>query len=114
VLEILVDSHERYPWAFARRQAVTERRALPAGDYAVEADGAVIAAVERKSLADLVATLTSGKARYVLADLAALPRAAATAPTTTAARACHRSDRRPRLVSRTRGSSPAPNRSRRR
>ena len=32
--------------------------------------------MERKSLADLVATLTSGKLRYLLADLAALPRAA--------------------------------------
>jgi hypothetical protein len=32
--------------------------------------------VERKSIADLVSTLTSGKLRYLLADLAALPRAA--------------------------------------
>src|SRR5690606_27267817 len=36
----------------------------------------VVASVERKSLADLVSTLTSGKLRYLLADLAALPRAA--------------------------------------
>ena len=35
-----------------------------------------MAAVERKSLADLVATMTSGKARYLLADLATLPNAA--------------------------------------
>jgi hypothetical protein len=49
---------------------------LPAGDYAVERDGIVVAAVERKSLADLVSTLTTGKLRYLLADLAALPRAA--------------------------------------
>jgi len=32
--------------------------------------------VERKSLADLVASLTGGKLRYQVADLAALPRAA--------------------------------------
>jgi hypothetical protein len=32
--------------------------------------------VERKSLVDLVASLTSGKLRYQVADLAALPRAA--------------------------------------
>jgi len=32
--------------------------------------------VERKSLVDLVASLTSGKLRYLVADLAALPRAA--------------------------------------
>ena len=32
--------------------------------------------MERKSLADLVASLTSGKLRYALAEMAALPRAA--------------------------------------
>ena len=68
VLEIVVDSHERYPWTFSRQQATTTRRALPAGDYAVEVDGAIVAAVERKSLADLVTTLTTGKLRYLLAD----------------------------------------------
>ena len=76
VLEILVDSHEHYPWTFTHQQATTERRALTAGDYAVAVDGRIVAAVERKSLTDLVATLTSGKLRYLLADLAALPRAA--------------------------------------
>jgi hypothetical protein len=76
VLEIVVDSHERYAWKFDHQQATTTRRALPAGDYAVTVDGDVIAAVERKSLADLVSTLTTGKLRYLLADLAALPRAA--------------------------------------
>ncbi|MFV0307476.1 MAG: ERCC4 domain-containing protein [Desertimonas sp.] len=76
VLEILVDSHERYAWKFDQQQATTTRRALPAGDYAVAVDGEVIAAVERKSLADLVSTLTTGKLRYALADLAAVPRAA--------------------------------------
>ena len=54
LLEILVDSHERYPWTFGHQQATTRRRALPAGDYAVELDGQIVAAVERKSLADLV------------------------------------------------------------
>ena len=76
LLEILVDSHERYPWTFGHQQATTQRRALPAGDYAVELDGRIVAAVERKSLADLVSTMTSGKLRYLLADLAALPNAA--------------------------------------
>lgn len=76
ILEIVVDSHERYAWKFDRQQATTTRRALPAGDYAVAIDGEIIAAVERKSLADLVSTLTTGKLRYLLADLAAVPRAA--------------------------------------
>ena len=75
-LEIIVDSHERYAWKFAHQQAMTRRSGLPAGDYAVEHDGRIVAAVERKSLADLVATLTSGRLRFALADLAALPRAA--------------------------------------
>ena len=35
-----------------------------------------MAAVERKSLADLVATMTAGKLRYLLAELATLPAAA--------------------------------------
>lgn len=75
-LEILVDSHEHYAWKFDQQQASTVRSALPAGDYAVALDGVIIASVERKSLADLVSTLTGGKLRYLLADLAALPRAA--------------------------------------
>jgi hypothetical protein len=75
-LEILVDSHERYAWDFAKQQATTAKRKLPAGDYAVEAHDRIVAAVERKSLADLVSTLTSGKLRYQLADLSAVDHAA--------------------------------------
>jgi hypothetical protein len=75
-LEILVDSHERYPYRFSGQQARTVKRALPCGDYGIAATGRLVAAVERKSLADLVASLTSGKLRYALAELAALPRAA--------------------------------------
>ncbi len=76
LLEILVDVHERYPWTFGSQQATTQRRALPTGDYAVEVDGRIVAAVERKSLADLVSTMTGGKLTYLLADLATLPNAA--------------------------------------
>jgi hypothetical protein len=52
------------------------RRALPCGDYGVLFDGRLVASVERKTIADLVASLTSGKLRYALAEMAALPRAA--------------------------------------
>src|SRR3954451_7033053 len=76
VLEIVVDSRERYAYGFSHQQASTVRRALPVGDYAVTLDGAVVAAVERKSLADLATSLLSGKLTYALAELAALPRAA--------------------------------------
>jgi hypothetical protein len=75
-MDIIVDSHERYAWKFTHQQASTTRRGLAAGDYGVEVDGRLVAAVERKSLPDLVTTLTSGKMRYLLADLATLGRAA--------------------------------------
>jgi hypothetical protein len=75
-LEIVVDSHEQYAYRFGGQQVSTVKRALPCGDYGLVVDGRLIASVERKSLADLVASLTSGKLRYALAELAALPRAA--------------------------------------
>ncbi len=79
-LQILVDSHERYAYTFARQSGrghvETLRRGLPAGDYAVEYDGRVVVSVERKSLADLSSSLLNGKLRFALADLSALPRAA--------------------------------------
>src|SRR5450631_2545025 len=75
-LEIVVDSHEQYAYRFGGQQVTTVRRALPCGDYGLVADGRLVASVERKSLTDLVASLTGGKLRYALAELAALPRAA--------------------------------------
>jgi Lsr2/ERCC4 domain len=76
VLEIVVDSGEKYAYAFGHQQATTRRQRLRAGDYAVELDGVVVAAVERKSLPDLATSLLSGKLTYALAELSALPRAA--------------------------------------
>jgi hypothetical protein len=75
-LEIVVDAHEQYPYRFVGQQVRTVRRALPCGDYGVVTDGRLVAAVERKSLPDLVSSLIDGRLRYALADLAALPRAA--------------------------------------
>lgn len=75
-MTVFVDSHERYAWKFSDQQVQVAKRRLDVGDYAVEVDGRVVAAVERKSLQDLVATLTSGKLRFVLAELASLPHAA--------------------------------------
>lgn len=75
-LEIVVDSHERYAYTFSDRQVVTTKQALHSGDYGILRHGTLLAAVERKSLADLVSSLTTGKLKYQLADLAALPRAA--------------------------------------
>ncbi len=76
VLDIVVDSGEKYPYAFGAQQATTRRQRLAAGDYAVEIGGEVVAAVERKTLEDLAGSLLSGKLTYALADLTALARAA--------------------------------------
>ena len=75
-LEVVVDSHERYPYRFTDQQVTTTRAALPAGDYGVLHHGRPHAVVERKSIGDLASSLTSGRLRYQLADLAQLPRAA--------------------------------------
>jgi hypothetical protein len=79
-LTVLVDVHERYPYTFTRQSgrghADVRRQALPAGDYAVELDGEVVAAVERKSLPDLASSLLDGTLRFAMAELTSLPRAA--------------------------------------
>jgi hypothetical protein len=75
-LEIAVDIRERYPFTFADRQATTRREPLSAGDYGLIVDGILQASVERKSLADLVSSLTTGKLKFQLTELATIPRAA--------------------------------------
>ncbi|MBT8225341.1 MAG: hypothetical protein HKP61_23135 [Dactylosporangium sp.] len=75
-LEVVVDTREQYPYRFANQQVSTVRRALPCGDYGLILDSRLVASVERKSLADLVTSLTTGRLRFAIADLAALPRAA--------------------------------------
>jgi len=75
-LALAVDTRERYPFKFARQQATTYRRALPAGDYGVEHDGEILAVVERKSLKDLASSLVDGSVGFALAELATVPHAA--------------------------------------
>lgn len=75
-IDVVVDHRERYAWAFRDQQAQLTRAPLAVGDYAVLAAGRVLAAVERKSLPDLVSTIVGGKMRYLLAELATVPRAA--------------------------------------
>lgn len=75
-LTILVDTRERYPYRFARAGVATERAALATGDYAVRSpDGAIVAVVERKSLADLAGGLNGGTLVFELGKLAEAPRA---------------------------------------
>lgn len=57
-LEIVVDTNEKYACRFDAQQVRTVRRGLPCGDYAISVGGKLIAAVERKSLADLASSLS--------------------------------------------------------
>ena len=73
---IAIDTRERYPYRFTGRGVVTERTALPAGDYAVVAEGDPIASVERKTLENLAASLSDGTLAFQMQRLAAIPSAA--------------------------------------
>lgn len=73
---VFVDTRERYPYRFADRPVATERRKLPAGDYAVIEDGAIVASVDRKTLENLKDDLVSGKLGFAMAELATFPAAA--------------------------------------
>jgi ERCC4-type nuclease len=76
VLEIVVDSRERYAWKFERQQVTLARRALTVGDYAVEYDGEVLGVVERKKLAEIAGNVVDGSLLVTLAELATARRAA--------------------------------------
>ncbi|HEY9555877.1 MAG TPA: ERCC4 domain-containing protein [Acidimicrobiales bacterium] len=76
VLEIIVDTRERYAWKFERQQATTVKRALTVGDYAVEVGGELVGVVERKKLAEVAANVVDGSLLLRLADLATARRAA--------------------------------------
>ena len=74
-VSIVVDSHERYAYRFAGQQVQTRVAPLSCGDYGIEIGGALVASVERKLL-DFVSSVTDGRLRFALGELAALPRAA--------------------------------------
>lgn len=78
---ILVDSRERYGYTFRTSGVAIARRALPCGDYAIERDGGIAAAVERKASDDFVKCLVDGSLNFAMAELAALPAAAVVAET---------------------------------
>lgn len=73
-IPIAVDHRERYPWKFPRQHASVERRELPVGDYGVFFGDRLVAAVERKSITDLMNAISSGTLRMQLAELSSLPR----------------------------------------
>ena len=75
-LRIAVDTGERYGWRFSGRGVMVERRKLPAGDYALLREDAVVAVVERKTPRDLATSAISGQLALALADLTTAPRSA--------------------------------------
>lgn len=75
-LEITVDTRERYAWKFEHQQATVVKRALAAGDYAVELDGEIVGVVERKKLAELASNVVDGSLLVALGELATARRAA--------------------------------------
>lgn len=88
VLDIVVDTGERYAWNFGHQQASVTKRKLPIGDYGIYAPGThetgtpatgddqLVATIERKSMADLASSLLSGKLTYGLAEMTGNFRAA--------------------------------------
>ncbi|MFN9729699.1 MAG: ERCC4 domain-containing protein [Pseudomonadota bacterium] len=75
VIDVAVDSAERYPWTFPGARVV--RRRLPVGDYALLHDDRVVAIAERKTLPNLLADLSQWKGlQQHLAELSAWPHAA--------------------------------------
>jgi predicted Zn-ribbon and HTH transcriptional regulator len=69
-LLVRIHSNERYPWRFP--DAVTERGAIPAGDYALMDGDKMLAVVERKTLDNLLADFgTMPVLHQRLAELAA-------------------------------------------
>jgi len=83
-LRIVIDSREQSPWAWDPSDAVTEVRALVAGDYAIAQDCEVVRgrealavrfAIERKSLDDFLGTISAGFGRFQreLARMEAFP-----------------------------------------
>lgn len=72
-LVVEVDTRERYPYRFAGRPVQVVRTALPVGDYGVRGPhGELLAAVERKSLADLARAMVDGSLVFRMAELSAL------------------------------------------
>ncbi len=75
-LVVTVDTRERYGYRFGGREVERIRAALPAGDYAVGDAAWPLAAVERKTLENLIASLVNGSLGFVMGELAALPASA--------------------------------------
>ena len=63
MLRITIDTREQQPWSFPPEVATTARGTLSAGDYCITGDDQFV--IERKSLDDLVGTLSTGWERFL-------------------------------------------------
>jgi hypothetical protein len=76
-LAVVVDTRERYPYRFSDLPVERHRAALPAGDYGLrDAQGELLATVERKTLDNLATSLSDGSLAFQMARLAEVPLAA--------------------------------------
>jgi len=73
---IHVDTREKYAFRFTRRDVAIEHTGIEAGDYGVRDGDRWLAVVERKSIEDLIGSLSNGTLAYQLAAMAELPLAA--------------------------------------
>ena len=62
-LKILVDTREQRPYQFGRYPVEVVRGTLHTGDYSIPGQEARVA-IERKSLADLIGCITTGRDRF--------------------------------------------------
>ena len=76
-LVVAVDSREKYGWRFTAHEVSLERRALPAGDYALVVGAELMATVERKAFEDFATSLSDGTLAFQMQRLAETPAAAA-------------------------------------
>lgn len=75
-ITIAVDAAERYAWSFKANAPTLVRRRLPVGDYGVlDADGRLVAVVERKGAGEVATRAVGGTMALALAELATVPRA---------------------------------------
>lgn len=69
---VIIDTAERYPWKFPKAQV--DKRKLPAGDYALIHEDAILAVVERKTFSNLLGDFSRiAMLHQIFRDLESLP-----------------------------------------
>ncbi len=75
-LEIVVDTREKYGYRFAGKSVEVRRAALAAGDYGLQGPSGLVASVERKTVENLVSSLSDGTLAFQMQRLAEIARGA--------------------------------------